>query len=332
MRMMLLGDPHLKISKFNQSVELLRWFNLMIEEHKPDLVVNLGDCFDNHAVLRSEIMYHFKQHVLQCKAPYYYVLGNHDQWKPNDSTYHALQPYDIPHMRVFDKRTDVDGVSYVPYMHDFTKFPVETQPICIAHQTFVGADYGYYRPDVGADADKCNAEIIISGHVHMRQTFGKVHYPGTPVAENLHDLDQIKGIEIFDTDTYDFQFIESPFPRYRGLSFTVGGDFTTSEMHASIESSVNDRDYWVIKVEGPKPEITHYQKSSDWLELQKQYNIRMKPEYTSGNKVARVKIKSVEMPDIVSEYIDNIYSGTLDRDMLKSLSHGFINKSKKSTV
>ncbi len=60
-------------------------------------------------------------------------------------------------------------------MHDFTKFPRETQPICIAHQTFVGADYGYYRPDVGADADKCNAEIIISGHVHKKQEFGKVY-------------------------------------------------------------------------------------------------------------------------------------------------------------
>lgn len=332
MRILLLGDPHLKISKFNQGIELLKWFNLLVKEHKPDMVVNLGDCFDNHAVLRSEIMYEFKKHVLDCDAPYVYVLGNHDQWRPKDSTYHALQSFDIPHMRVIDKVTDIGDITFVPYIPDLSMFPMETKPICIAHQTFVGADYGYYRPDVGVDADKCAAEIIISGHVHKRQSFGKVFYPGTPLADNLHDVDQIKGVDMFDTDTYDFTFISSPFPNYKSLEYAVAGDTSIDSIHSDIVCKVNNHDHWIIRLKGPKPEIVEYMKSKRWLSLQKRCSIRMKPDFTSGNKVERAQIRSANINDAVVEYIDKIYDGSLDKSMLKLLSQEFINKSTKSTV
>lgn len=332
MKILLLGDPHLKISRFNLSVELLQWFNQVIEKTKPDLVVNLGDTFDTHAVVRSELLSEFKKHVEACPVEYIYLLGNHDMYKPSDAKYHALQPFNIKNMRVIDTITDIGGITFVPYIHDFKQFPKETKPICIAHQTFVGADYGYYRPDVGADADKCNAEIIISGHVHKRQNFGKVWYPGTPAAYDLNDIDQIKGVDLFDTETYEFTFIPSPFPNYKSLTFNVHSEFSADDMHESIVNSVNDNDHWVIRVKGAKPEIVAYMKSKKWLNLQKKVSIRLKPEFISGDKVERVKIKSVNINDVVSEYIDAVYDGSLDKDMLKLLSSRFINKSTKSTV
>jgi DNA repair exonuclease SbcCD nuclease subunit len=334
MRILLLGDPHLKISRFNESVELLKWFNTLVLEIKPDLVVNLGDTMDTHGVLRSELMYEFKRHVEECVAvcPYIYVIGNHDLHRVNSYRYHALQSFSIPGMKVVDEITDLYNITFVPYTHDLTQFPMNTKSICIAHQTFVGCDYGYYRPDVGVDADKCNAEIIISGHVHKRQNFGKVYYPGTPSAHDLNDIDQIKGVDLFDTETYEFSFFPSPFPNYKSLTYNLSSGSSIEEIHNDLLQTLNDKDYWIVKLKGPKPEIIAYMKSKDWLKLQKKYNTRIKPEFVSGEKVERVKIKSADIYNIVDEYIDKVYDGALDKDVLKLLSNRFINTSIKSTV
>jgi DNA repair exonuclease SbcCD nuclease subunit len=332
MKILFIGDPHLKISKFDLSRKFLAWIAEVIDQVSPDLVVNLGDTFDTHAVIRSEILAEFRKHVESCPVPYIYVLGNHDMYKPSDSTYHALQAFNLDAMRVIDERTDIDDITFVPYIHDFQNFPRDTQKICIAHQTFVGADYGYYRPDVGVDADKVAAEIIISGHVHKRQSFGKVHYPGTPFSHDLNDINQEKGVMVFDTKTYKMEFIHSPFPRWRGIKLDMSDMQSVDDLHANIENTVNNVDNWVIDVTGPKTEIVSYLDSKKWLNLQKKYSVRVRPTYTDSNRVKRKKISAVNMSDIVCEYIENIYSGTLDKTVLKDRAVQLLNNTDKNNV
>ena len=62
-RILFIGDPHLKINRFDLATKFLTWLDALIEKEKPDLVVNLGDTFDTHAVLRSEVMNIFMAHV-----------------------------------------------------------------------------------------------------------------------------------------------------------------------------------------------------------------------------------------------------------------------------
>jgi len=335
MKILFIGDMHLKISKFDLSKRFLAWIGTTIKEVQPDLVVNLGDTFDTHAILRSEILYEFKKHVEDCPVPYIYVLGNHDRFKPNDDTYHALQSFNIDGFRVIDKPTDIEEISFIPYMHDFVNFPKETKPICIAHQTFVGADYGYYRPDVGVDADKISAEIIISGHIHKKQNFGKVYYPGAPFAHNLGDIDQEKGITIFDTATYKMEFIYSPFPRWRGIKLEISDTLPVNDLHKTIISSIDDnpnKDNWVIDITGPKAEIISYLDSKKWSDLQKKQPIRVRPTYTDNNRVEKKKISSVAISDIVCDYVDTIYTGSLEKTALKDKAVQLLNKTDKSNV
>lgn len=316
-------------------MELLGWIHQVASSVKPDVIVNLGDTFHNHAVLRSELLSEFKDHVEQCLKhvnKYYYVLGNHDMFKPNDARYHALQSFDIENFIVVDEVMNVGDITFVPYQYDLDSFPTTTNPICIAHQTFIGADYGFHRPDAGVDADKVSAELIISGHVHMRQQFGKVHYPGTPVHDSMSDADQVKGLDLFDTDTYEFKFIESPFPKYKTLTYNLASDFSVLNMHDDVCSSVNEHDHWILKVTGPKPEIIEYTKSDNWLSLQKKYKIRLRPEFTTSNKVDRASLSTSSIYDSVDEYIDKVYDGALSKDMLKSKAHKVINTAIKSSV
>ena len=314
-KILFLGDPHLKITNFEQSVAFLRWAEEMTALYKPDIVCNLGDTFDTHAIIRSELLTEFKNHVERIKIPYWYVLGNHDTFRPKDAKYHALQCFNMPNFTVFDKITELDGITIVPYMAKHEDFPLQTQSICITHNTFIGADYGFKREDCGINADKISVDLIISGHVHRRQSYGKVIYPGTPFANSANDVDQTKGILLFDTKTYEQVFIESPFLRWRGIEYEMSGPLAIQNLQALLEAELNTTDKWIVKVTGPKVELVAYFKSQQFLDLIKDKKVITKAIPTDKNK-QKVQIKATSIEDIMSEYVNKVYDGGLDKQLI----------------
>lgn len=319
MKLLLIGDPHLKINNFQQSIDLLKWINLVAAQYRPDVVVNLGDTFDTHGVVRSELLTEFRNHVetiTDLNIPYWYVLGNHDQYKPKDSAYHALQTFNIDKFAIYDKvGNPTPDITIVPYVQEFQDFPTQTSRICITHNTFIGADYGFKREDAGVNADSVSADIIISGHIHKRQQFGKVIYPGTPYAHNANDVDETKGLLLFDTETLEQTFIESPFPKWRSLEFAVSADNSFSNLNDLLKQQLNDQDKFILKVEGPKVELTAYFKSKEYLALTKGKNVLPKPIPTDKVK-QKVAIKATSMRDIMGEYVDKVYDGSIDKQLI----------------
>lgn len=337
MTILFIGDPHLKITRFELSLSFLKWVNALIVDLKPDWVVNLGDTFDTHAVTRSEIMSEFRNHLdvvmKHTKSKYFYLLGNHDMYKPNDSKYHALRAMDGIHpgrFFIIDKRTDIDNITFVPYMHNHQDFPKDTQEICIAHQTFVGADYGYTRPEVGVDAGLVSAEIIISGHIHKRQSFAKIHYVGTPFAQDAKDMDQIKGVMLFESSSYKQHFIQSPFPTWRNLLYTISPELSIDDIHLDIAANINKVDHWTIGITGHKAEILNYLNSKQYKDAVKDVDIKPKHNFIDTDK-RKIKIDSLSMETIFTQYIDKVYSGNLDKDELKNLAVQVLNETRQQT-
>lgn len=317
-KILFIGDPHLRMSNFDQSVKFLRWVEEQVDIHRPDIVCNLGDTFHDHAVLRSELLKEFEDHVYNCTCDeYWYVLGNHDQYKPKDNKYHALQTFNIPKLRVFDDIENIEdmNITVVPYVQRFDDFPHNTLPIVLTHNTFIGADYGFKREDAGVNADKISADIIISGHIHKRQSFGKVVYPGTPFAHSASDVGQTKGLLLFDTATYEQTFIESPFPKWRQIEFEVAQDNPLANLHELLKVELNNTDKWIVKVTGPKVELAAYFKSKEYLGLIKGKNVVSKAIPTDKNK-QKVQIKATSIESIMSEYVDKVYDGSLDKQLI----------------
>ncbi|NJO52546.1 MAG: hypothetical protein HC840_27650, partial [Leptolyngbyaceae cyanobacterium RM2_2_4] len=121
MKVLFIGDPHLRINKFQMAKDFFDWIHRVIEEHQPNLVVNLGDTFHDHAVLRSELLEEFRIHVKKVTEKYgktyIYVLGNHDQYKPKDAKYHALQNFkNISDFLVIEETINLFDMTFVPFL------------------------------------------------------------------------------------------------------------------------------------------------------------------------------------------------------------------------
>lgn len=326
MKVLFIGDPHLKITRFDLAKQFLEWVNVVIEKHKPDLVVNLGDTFDTHAVVRSEVLTEFMKHVDTVKkvCPYVYLLGNHDMYKPNDAKYHAMSHLKgkIKDFIVVDEITELYNMTFVPYIHKPENFPKQTLPICIAHQTFKGADYGDITTKDGVDASSLmGTEIIYSGHIHKRQVLdaGRVQvvYIGSPFSQNASDINQVKGVSIIDTDTFGEEFIVCPLPMWKGIKYTLSPTFNAEEMHEELMETLNDKDHWVVEITGPKAEILGYLGSKKGKSITVNRDVKIKTIFTDKEK-RQIRIEALSLQHIVSEYIDKVYNGAIDKDLLKS--------------
>jgi hypothetical protein len=332
MVVLVIGDMHLKIASLETGKQFLGWIHTLVMKHKPALVVNLGDTFDSHSVLRSELLGEYGKHVVQvCNSQqatqeqtvYVHVLGNHEFYKPNSSEYHALQSlkglHDDYYVADTDDAVNCWGMSFIPYHPDPATFPKQLGEICFAHQAFIGADFGQYRPEVGVDMDSVSSELIVSGHIHKGQQVGKVIYPGSPFARGVDDVDQTKGIYLLDTSTYKMTFIESPFPRWRSYSAeppSSGNQLSIDKIHAELLSTLTVGDHWIVTLSGPKAELGAYLDSKAFKDLRMDYNIQVRAKYTDGQK-ERAQIKAVTPLDAIYQYVDTIYDGDLDRNLLK---------------
>lgn len=340
-KILFIGDPHLKINRFDLAIQFLSWVNKTIAEVRPDIVVNLGDTFDTHAVLRSEVLCEFMNHVNQVLAlgiEYVYLLGNHDMYKPSDAKYHALLPFKgvIPKFHVIDEITDLYGITFVPYQHNPDNFPRQTLPICVAHQTMLGADYGAIRATDGVPPSSIRGcEIIISGHIHTKQRVlpsegqgPEVLYVGSPFSQSAADVDQVKGVTLFDSSTYREIFYQAPLPSWRRLHVVVSSGTSLEDVQKMIYASVTgSKDHWVIELEGPKAELVGFLGSQEYKDSVKDVDIKVKTTFTDKEK-RRVSIEAKSMESIISDYVVKVYSGSLDKTKLLEAAKSILNDSR----
>jgi len=304
------------------SMEFLRWILSLVLQEKPDIVINLGDTFDTHSVIRSEVMSEFMANVYEITkhSEYFYIVGNHDMYKQNDIKYHALSHLKnkIDKITVVDDTLELENMTMVAFKHEDSLFPSKTRDLCFAHQTFSGANLGEIVSYSGVDQKLVSADLIFSGHIHKRQKCGdKVYYVGTPFAQSASDVDMIKGVTILDSETYEQRFIPSPFPLWKSASFDVGVDISLQDIGNHISAMcAGSKDHWIIDLSGPKAEIVSYLNSSAHKELIKSgASIRIRSKFTDSNKISK-KISAFSVEGAITDYIDKFYDGSLNKGTL----------------
>lgn len=308
------GDPHLKIEELADCTALFDLIEQQAAQHQPDYVILLGDQYNDHAVLRVELLEFLTQRlarIVDALEPSHAggnrviaIVGNHDQPGGKGLTAHAMLAH--KHQRgvtVVDKPWGREDVCFLPYYGDDNAFYAACEERAqmgftglVCHQSFKGAYYengqkiggDVYMPD-GLDLEKVPQKWVISGHIHKPQRTGKLWYPGAPRWRSASDANEDRAIHLVE------------FGRSSELvgvgdeyGYRVAGSFDTSAVcrplrhvvitpEHSLVPRFDDHTRWLVDIHGPVDFVEARKKELSGLGLR----IRTYPERAAAIHVVK---------------------------------------------
>jgi hypothetical protein len=207
---LLVGDMHVVPEELDDCNAVIMLIQQICRTEDIKQVWWMGDQHHTHAVLRLEVLAWWKNAIKALKAvgiDSVFLVGNHDQASPG-SAIHAMMAYEYtPGVRVIDRPVPFGGVLLLPYFHDEEQFQkacrdhADTTTTVLCHQTFDGSTYenGFLASD-GFNPNLPPQELIISGHIHTGQEFGKVWYLGAPRWRSLSDANVERSLWVVEFD------------------------------------------------------------------------------------------------------------------------------------
>jgi DNA repair exonuclease SbcCD nuclease subunit len=244
-KILLIGDSHLGLG-YPNSVD--KWFKihqeyfqdfllplLKKELTKDDIIVHLGDLFDNRSVVPINIL-NYAQNVLEQMAqicPVHVIIGNHDLYTKATNEVNTVKLYKyIPNVFVYEEPTKIDFMGKSILMLPWVEKRKEQIEIL---KKFSGCDYLFCHSDLNGakmhlssvahkNHDKINVEEfsgykgVYSGHIHLVQNNKNFTFVGNLFEMDRNDLGNQKGIFILDTIDGSERFIPNDVsPKFRKL-------------------------------------------------------------------------------------------------------------------
>ena len=214
MKYLFVGDPHVTPEELGDA-KALEDYIVKIAQQEKATVILAGDLYHTHALIRAQVQlfwHNFFNRLKELKIRCIVLKGNHDMTGAttnlNGSEYveDAATPL-LAHVQdcwavLYEPEVE-DGILFCPYTSKEKLVEWSNQhPECetlICHQTFNGATYedGFFAED-GVDPNLIAQKMVISGHIHKSQEFGKVWYPGSPRWRTLSDANMTKSLWILD--------------------------------------------------------------------------------------------------------------------------------------
>jgi hypothetical protein len=108
-------------------------------------------------------------------------------------------------------------------------------------------------------------------------------------------------------------------PKWKGIKLELTQDYLINDLHTELESTLNKVDHWIVDIVGPKAEIASYLGSKPFLKLKKGVNLRTRMLVNDKEK-ERTQIKAIKPEDIIAEYVEKVYKGSLDKATIKQVS------------
>ena len=153
----------------------------------------------NYSVSGLKLLNDYFDHV-------WFILGNHDLFYRDKYEIHSI-PYikEFPNIHLIEQMTEVDGVSFVPWMvgDDWKRVQKITAPYMFGHFELPRFKMNAMveMPDHGQlnETHFQNQTQVFSGHFHKRQNKGKIWYTGNCFPHNYaDDGDTARGIMILE--------------------------------------------------------------------------------------------------------------------------------------
>jgi hypothetical protein len=199
-----------------------------LEKHNIKNVIHLGDFFDRRKYVNfntlSAVRKRFINKIVSDEINLHITIGNHDTYFRNTNELNSLNELlndRFPNIKVYEKPSKINFDDFCfgiipwvtkenePEVLDFiSKCPCKMiggHFEIVGFQVIPGIKHqGGFNISVFNRFDK-----VLSGHFHIKQTEGNIHYLGTQYQMNFSDVYSKKGFHVYDTETDELQFVEN---------------------------------------------------------------------------------------------------------------------------
>lgn len=337
MKILVSGDPHIKISTLETGKRFLAFLKESVLKVRPEYLVVLGDLFDTHAVVRVEVLNAWIDFMRSLESSGWMgevvlMVGNHDKAGPG-SDLHALVALErFQYVTIVDKPLWKGGMKFLPYYHTFEEFKAALDSLngfgttkhLFCHNTFDGAQYenGFYDPNGFPLESVAEFQTVICGHVHKAQKLANVVYVGSPYDAGFQDAGEVKGLHLYDTDTDVFQRIQTPLPHYRILTY----DATEAFLEHFQDEAGSKEDHYKVIVKGDRAAIGMMTTDERFRALKATYKLSLAPEFTADtSRQGSIVQKAVTLDGMVDTYIAEVMNTSLDKTRLADYARKMLN-------
>ena len=211
-----------------------------LEERGITHAIHLGDSFDNRKSIDFWALDWAKEHVYdqfkRLGVKVYTIVGNHDAYYKNTNEVNAVDSLLASYDNIvrFSKPTEIDIEGFKTLLLPWICANNYDETITAIKNTKSNSAFGHLELNgfalfpglvqtnahMGIDVSIFNKlDVVFSGHYHTRSNDGKVFYLGNPYQLYWNDADDKRGFHIFDTETYNLEFIENPYNMFEKVYY-----------------------------------------------------------------------------------------------------------------
>jgi calcineurin-like phosphoesterase family protein len=235
-KIFLIGDTHIGLG-YPNSVD--KWYKvhqqyftefllptLKKRVKSGDIIVHLGDLFDNRNVIPINLLNYGMDVVEEISkiAPLHIIIGNHDLWSKSASEINSIRPFRyIPNVTIYDKVSTLKfndkKILMMPYVEkrlEQIKFIDENRDCdyLFCHSDLNGCKM-HLTSVAHKNSDKIDIEnftpfeAVYSGHIHLVQRNKNFTFVGSIFQMDRNDYGDQKGIFVIDTADGSEEFIKN---------------------------------------------------------------------------------------------------------------------------
>lgn len=203
----------------NMILELGKYLENIIDEQKPDLIINLGDTFDNHTITSYDIdiASKFFECFRMLNIPHIVLVGNHEMINQDFNAIEILnninnitvisEPGTANTNIMFPLSTEQNiKLAFLPYCdyRDILEFP--EGDFLFSHQDIQGSCIrGDFKLPNGIDQNNLSKyKLVFNGHIHKSSIMKNIINVGSISTHSFSDdQENVPKCYIFDTNTLD---------------------------------------------------------------------------------------------------------------------------------
>jgi DNA repair exonuclease SbcCD nuclease subunit len=306
---------------------------------KDVVIVNGGDTFNTRGLIKTscfDVLYsHYEKWASQGLTQII-IVGNHDQ-EDKEGKIHPMRVFEqFEGWVVVDKPTVVGDMAFFPYMNK-SSIPSEIKKAirggakdATVHWGIQGAmmNEGHEDSDGVPAMWLADFNKVFSGHYHYRNSFQNIQYIGSPMQQSFGEINQKKGVLLYDNETNEVSFKE-----ISGTSchYEVEVCQDSEEKRGFRESfkggnekEVSKKDFIRVKVKGDSEFCSSINKSK-YSERYGVASVKVERD-VKDRHVSRLKITSTDIlstESIMQKYVDFVET-SLDKTKLMKIGRGLL--------